>query len=142
MSMETQMLTKFVRAGLIASMVMTGLAATPAAAHGRYDRAYDYNDRGYPYEGRWSRGEGRYDRGRTYDYDDGRGYRDRRYRHHNSRCGSGTTGAILGAVAGGLLGREIGRGGRYNRGSTTGLIIGAGTNALVGREIDRNGNCR
>jgi hypothetical protein len=45
----------------------------------------------------------------------------------------------LGAVAGALLGGEIGRGSSYRR-SGTGTIIGAGAGALIGREIDR-GNC-
>ena len=57
------------------------------------------------------------------------------------RCSSGTTGTILGAVAGGLLGGEIGRGSSYRGRSTTGTIIGAGAGALLGREVD-GGNCR
>jgi hypothetical protein len=40
------------------------------------------------------------------------------------------------------LGREIGRGGRYNEPSTTGLILGAGAGALAGRAIEKGGNCR
>ena len=52
------------------------------------------------------------------------------------RCSS-STGTIIGAIAGGLLGREIaGRGDR-----TVGAIIGAGAGALAGRAIDRN-DCR
>ena len=83
---------------------------------------------------------------------DGRGGQDYAYRggypqhqiyYRGQRCKSGTTGAILGALAGGLLGREIGRGGRYNDPSTTGLILGAGGGALAGRAIERSGNdCR
>lgn len=46
---------------------------------------------------------------------------------------SGTTGAILGAVAGGLLGRAIDGG----RSSAVGTIVGAGGGALLGREIER-----
>jgi len=44
-------------------------------------------------------------------------------------------------VLGGLLGREIGRGGRWDRPSTTGLILGAGAGALAGRAIEQN-DCR
>ena len=56
------------------------------------------------------------------------------------RCNRGTTGTIIGAIAGGLLGREIGRGGYDNRPSTTGTIIGAGAGALAGRAIERSGH--
>jgi hypothetical protein len=140
------MFKQFAQAAAVASVALTGLAATPAFAHDRYERGDYYND-GYRadnddrYEGRrWSRDRGYYDNGSYYD--NRYVYPDRRTRYHSRRCGSGTTGTILGAVAGGLLGRQVGRGGRYNRGSTTGLIIGAGAGALVGREIDRNGNCR
>jgi len=65
------------------------------------------------------------------------------YRHRHDRgyqCHSGTTGALIGAVLGGLLGREIGRGGYYDRPSTTGLIVGAGAGALAGRAVGRSGN--
>jgi len=140
------MIKQLAQAAALASMALTGLAATPALAHDRYVRGDYYGDpyRGDDddrYEGRhWSRNRGYHDNG--YYNENRYAYPDRRYRYNNRRCGSGTTGTILGAVAGGLLGREVGRGGRYNRGSTTGLIIGAGAGALVGREIDRNGNCR
>ena len=140
------MFKQIAQAAVVASVALTGLAATPAFAHDRYERGDYYNDgyRGHSddrHEGhRWSRNRGYYDNG--YYNDNRYAYPDRRSRYNHRRCGSGTTGTILGAVAGGLLGREVGRGGRYNRGSTTGLIIGAGAGALVGREIDRNGNCR
>ena len=89
-------------------------------------RDYGYRDRHY---------------GRRHAYRD-YGYRDRYYgRRH--RCGSGTTGAIIGGAAGALLGREIGRGGRgyysYRRGNgTTGAIVGGAAGALIGREIGRS----
>ena len=143
------MIKQLVQAAAIASVALTGLAATPALAHDRYQPG-DYYDNSYRgdldedrYEGRRWSDPRRYDNGYYNNgYDNRYAYPDRRYRYNNRRCGSGSTGTILGAVAGGLLGREVGRGGRYNRGSTTGLIIGAGAGALVGREIDRNGNCR
>ncbi|MBB5709116.1 glycine zipper 2TM domain-containing protein [Sphingomonas xinjiangensis] len=119
---------------LAATVTMGGMAATPAAAQ-RYD-GYGYQDRGYRDGYRGYRG----DRGHREDrgYRNYRGYRgDRGYR----RCSSGTTGTILGAVAGGLLGGEIGRGNSYRGRSTTGTIIGAGAGALLGREVD-GGNCR
>ena len=68
------------------------------------------------------------------------GYYDARYSNHQNqyRRDDGSTGTIIGAIAGGLLGREIaGRGDR-----TVGTIIGGAAGALLGREIDRDGNCR
>lgn len=88
--------------------------------NGYYGRGYDsYYDRGY------SR------------YDDGRYYGRTRYR---GRCGSGTTGAIIGGAGGALIGRSIARGGSYyRRGSgTTGAIVGGAVGALLGREIGRS----
>ncbi len=62
-------------------------------------------------------------------------YRDQRaYR----RCSDGTTGTIIGAIAGGLLGRAI-----DNRGDhATGTIGGGVGGALAGRAIERDaGDC-
>lgn len=57
------------------------------------------------------------------------------------RCNKGDTGLLVGAVAGGLLGRTIDtRGDR-----TIGTLVGAGAGALAGRAIersDRPGYCR
>jgi Glycine zipper 2TM domain len=83
-------------------------------------------------------------------YRDGRYYRpyrlsynDRVYRGGNGRyyCrrSDGTTGLIVGAAVGGLLGNEVGRG----RSNTLGAIIGAAGGGLLGREIERgNVSCR
>lgn len=114
---------------ILAATLISGIfTAMPAAA-----QDYGYRD-GYRYS--------RYDR----DYRDYRAYRgDRpdyayRDRYYRQRCSDGTAGTILGAIAGGLLGGEIGRGSSYRR-SGTGTIIGAGVGALAGREVD-GGNCR
>ena len=69
-------------------------------------------------------------------YDQGdRGYRARQ------QCDKGSTGLLLGAVAGGLLGRTVDtRGDR-----TLGTLLGAGAGALAGRAVersDRPGYCR
>jgi len=133
-------MNKLVQIAAAASVVLTGFAATPAMAD-RY-RPGDYYRGGYEQ----SYGNGYDRRGfdqRGYDrrYDD-RGYDQRYDRRQFRNCrNSGTTGTILGAVVGGLLGREIGRGGYRNRPSGTGLILGAGAGALAGRAIERNG-CR
>jgi uncharacterized protein YcfJ len=124
---------------MIAIGLTTFAVSTPASAHNGYNRQYYdsyqrqyYDDRGYAY---------------PVNYDDRRGYDDRRdydlrdrRRFRSDKCRSGTTGTILGGVVGGLLGREIGRGGRFNRPSTTGTIIGAGAGALAGRALEKSGN--
>lgn len=113
---------KSLGAMVAAATLVTGLSAAPASARHHYDRGYGY-DYGY-------------DDG--YSYHDRRDYRyDRRYR--GSRCDRGTGGTVIGAVAGGLAGREIAR--RGNR--TEGAIIGAAVGALAGRAIDKaDSNCR
>ncbi len=98
------------------------------------------NQTGYGYYGGYGRGYA-YDRG----YRDDRVYRgDRGYyldRGYARRCNDGTTGTVLGAIAGGLLGRTIDtRGDR-----TLGTVLGAGAGALAGRAVersDRPGYCR
>lgn len=133
-----------VNMGAALAMGAASLAATatPAMARDGYYRGYDrgdYYDRGGDrgYRGDYYRGY----RGDRYYRNNGyRGYRgDRGYRCRDN----GTGGTIIGAIAGGLLGNEIGKGGRdrygYRRGDgTTGAIIGAGVGALAGRAIDRN----
>jgi hypothetical protein len=79
-------------------------------------------------------------------YRDGRYYQDRRltsrdriYRGSNGqyycRRSDGTTGLIIGAIGGGLLGRAI----APNSSKTLGTILGGVGGALIGREIGRNG---
>lgn len=101
--------------GLVgATVAMTASALVPATAADaqRYGRRYHQN-----YEERVYRGE---------DY----GYRPIK------RCSDGTAGAIVGAIAGGLLGRVIdSRGDR-----ALGTILGAGGGALAGRAIEREGS--
>ena len=64
-----------------------------------------------------------------------RGADDRYY----CRRSDGTTGLIVGAALGGLIGNRLERG----QSSVAGTLLGATTGALLGREIDRgNLNCR
>lgn len=97
-----------------------------APAHGK--RAKDakrYDARGRYYEPVVITREDRVWRG-----NDGRYY---------CRRDNGTTGLVVGAAAGALLGREIDGG----RDRTAGTIIGAAAGGLLGREIDRGGlRCR
>jgi uncharacterized protein YcfJ len=126
---------KMIRTAVLASVAAVGFAATPALAHDDY-----YGRRPDTYR------QSEYDARNSYDnrgYDNRGRYADRHYNrnYQQCRCNSGTTGTILGAIAGGLLGREIGRGGYRNQPSTTGLIVGAGAGALAGRAIDKSGSC-
>lgn len=74
------------------------------------------------------------DNRRYYTTDNGIRY----WRGNNGRyyCkkSNGTTGLLIGGVAGALIGRTIDGG----RDKTVGTIAGAAVGALVGREVDRN----
>jgi hypothetical protein len=104
---------------------------TPVAAYGRgdWDDDDDWRDR---------RDRRRY-RDRDRDWDDGRrlGRRDRVWRgrdgRYHCRRDDGTTGLVIGAGVGALLGRQVDR--RGDR--TLGTILGAVGGGLLGREIDR-----
>lgn len=90
------------------------------------DRYRDDYRRGYRANGYY--GEPAYRGVQTWRGDDGRYY---------CRRSDGTTGLIVGGVAGALLGREVaGRRGDH----TAGAILGAAGGALLGRAIDRSGS--
>lgn len=65
-------------------------------------------------------------------YYKGRIWKDSRGRYRCKRS-NGTTGLIVGAAGGALIGRAIDTRGER----ATGTILGAAAGALVGREIDR-----
>ena len=72
---------------------------------------------------------------RYYDrngYYNGPTWRDNRGRYRCRRS-NGTTGLIVGAAGGALIGREIDGG----RDRTTGTNLGAAAGALIGREVQR-----
>jgi uncharacterized protein YcfJ len=105
-----------------AALAMGAAAVAPTAADAqryygdRYQRGY-YDQRDY----------------RSYDR---RGY-DRRY-NYNRRCSNGTTGTIVGAIAGGLLGRAIDtRGDR-----TLGTVLGGVGGAVAGNAVEKSNNPR
>jgi len=121
---------------------------------GREDRDYRRYDRRDPPREWRSYDAGRVERGQPY-YDAARYYRsgpayqsyrlgpnDRVYRGYDNRyyCrrDDGTTGLIVGGMAGGVLGQIIAPGGY----KTLGVLLGAGAGALVGRAIDDGVECR
>lgn len=61
--------------------------------------------------------------------------RDGRY---YCRRGNGTTGLVIGAAGGALIGRAIDSHGER----TTGTILGAAAGALLGREVQRSMKCK
>ena len=98
----------------------------------RGERHYNDHDRRQVYNSR-----ARYDQPRRVSRDD-RVRRGRDGRYYCERE-NGTTGLIIGAAGGALLGREI-DGGRER---TLGTVLGGAVGALLGREIDRSDDkCR
>ncbi|MCW3835919.1 glycine zipper 2TM domain-containing protein [Sphingomonas canadensis] len=67
---------------------------------------------------------------KRYAYREWRGRDGRMY----CRKPNGTTGLVVGAAAGALIGRSVDTHGER----TTGTLIGAAAGALIGRDIDRN----
>lgn len=105
-----------------------------------YDRGYDRDD-DRRYERRYDSGHDRNYRSARYDERisrDTRIWRGRDGRYYCQRE-NGTTGLLIGAAVGGLIGHEVaGRGDR-----TLGAILGAAGGAILGRSIDRsNSRCR
>ena len=99
---------KLILAGAMVTMAVPAtmiVPVEPASAQSRY-----YRD-GYYYGPTW---------------------RDRQGRLRCRRA-NGTTGLVIGAAAGALVGRAIDGG----RSRTTGTLVGAAAGALIGREVDR-----
>lgn len=113
---------KFIVATSMAAALAPMVVATPAEARPHRHHHRHYN--GHQYYG------GRYYRGDVWRGRDGRYY---------CRRSNGTTGLIVGGVAGALLGRAIDTHGER----ATGTILGAAGGALLGRAIERdNARCR
>lgn len=130
----TKILFKKLTTALSLGLISLGAAtATPAVARDHY-RSGDYYrgyDRGY-HKG-WDKHRGKYYRGDYYRggryYEDARYYRGDRYRCRDN----GTGGAIIGAIAGGLLGNEV----AHRGDKTTGAVLGAAIGAVAGHAIDK-----
>ena len=127
-------------AAVVAIPTAPALADPPpwAPAHGRRDHDARYDRyRGNTYQGRyWDGEQRRYYAERRLGRNDRIWMRNGRY---YCRRSDGTTGLIVGAALGGVLGNSIaGRGDR-----TLGTILGVAGGGLLGREIDRgNVRCR
>lgn len=138
-----------IRTATVAALLASFVGLQPAPAMALDHQSRDRRDR---YEDRWDRHDdkknhrevrrGYWDPARDYRRDDRRyrprrmGRNDRIYRGSDNRyyCrrDDGTTGLIVGGIAGGVLGHIIAPGGS----KTLGAIIGAGAGALIGRAID------
>lgn len=136
------------------------VAAAPASHSAAYDNSAVWGDHAAAnhkrkhqrHHDRYDRYDSRYD---SRNYGSGYGYQQTYYDepvHANTRVwrgdngqyycrkSNGTTGMLIGAAGGALLGREIA--GRYGD-RTLGAILGAAGGALLGREIARSGTrCR
>jgi hypothetical protein len=120
------------RQHLIAALLSVAVAApamvpTDAVAQRRDDRRWqgDRDDRNWDPAGSYR--DGKYRERRL-------GRNDRIYRGKDGRAyckrSDGTTGLVIGALGGGVLGNIIG-------GGTLGTLAGAGGGALLGRSVDR-----
>jgi hypothetical protein len=120
---------------MMISALLIGLAApvalpAPAMAQ-HHNNRHDYRWNGDRNDHRWNPAS-HYRRG---NYKARRlGRNDRIYRGNDGRyyCrrNDGTTGLVIGGIAGGLLGNAV-------SGNTLGTLIGAGGGALLGRSVDR-----
>jgi hypothetical protein len=118
------------------AVAAAGMAASvPAAArdyshHNRHEQSYrDRYGNDTRYYGRNYHSEPAYRNARTWRGDDGRYY---------CRRNDGTTGLIVGAAAGALLGRAVDGG--YNH--TLGTVLGGVAGALLGKSVAQGTTCR
>ncbi|NYD91470.1 glycine zipper 2TM domain-containing protein [Sphingomonas melonis] len=127
---------------ILATVAMVSPIAIDPVSAQRGDRYQD--QRGDRYQDR--RGDYRWQGDNNRDWEPSQAYRDGRYRErrlgrndriYRGRDGrayckrnDGTTGLVVGAVGGGVLGNLVG-------GGTLGTLLGAGGGALLGRSVDR-----
>lgn len=140
------MIQKLGLIGAAIATVATGtIAAAPAQAQyyggNGYSRGYygnGYDNGRQAYRGNRYAGQPYGYYGNNGGYYGSRAYYGRNGYNYGYRCRSnGTTGTVLGAIVGGLLGdAAVGRRGD----GTAGAIVGAGVGALAGRAIERNGD--
>jgi len=126
---------KMMMVALMASLATPAALPVPAMAqhHGRRDYRWNGDRNNNHWDPADHYHSGNYKARRL-------GRNDRIYRGRDGRyyCrrNDGTTGLVIGGIAGGLLGNAV-------AGGTLGTLIGAGGGALLGRSIDRgNIQCR
>jgi hypothetical protein len=125
----------------VAALAMPAtMLPAPAMAQDWHNRGDNRgNDRGGDYSWRGNGNNNGWEPSRSYRED--RRYRERRLGRNDSvyrggdgryycRRNDGTTGLVIGAIGGGVLGNVVG-------GGTLGTLLGAGGGALLGRSIDR-----
>ena len=119
--MKKTILSAVIAATALTSVPAFGDPPSWAPAHGRRNHERNENYERSDYQRNYSRTDNgvNYWRG-----DDGRYY---------CRRSNGTTGLLVGAALGALLGRSVDR--RGDR--STGTILGAAAGALLGREVER-----
>lgn len=112
----------------------------------RVTRVEQINRRGDSYRPQecWNEGSNRHEGG-YYRDDDGRlyydgGYSDGRSREGDSRKSSNTGGTIVGALVGGALGNQVGKGDGRTAATIVGALIGAGIGKHTGDGYDRYRN--
>ena len=140
--MRSMMSVAIVAAFLLPTLPVMADPPPWAPAHGRRAKDAEREEQRDRYE---DRDHDRDDRARFYYRDDHRHHErrlvrydevvyhgdDGRYYCHRS---DGTTGLIVGAVAGGVVGSQLARG----RSAALGTILGVAGGALIGQAIDRD----
>jgi outer membrane lipoprotein SlyB len=115
------------------AFAMALIVALPLGACATNDGRSGYNHRGDRYDRDYSRDGNHARHHRRQLRDNDLIYRDRNGNYYCKRD-DGTTGTIVGAIAGGVLGNVIAPGGS----KTLGTIVGAVGGGIAGRAIDRN----
>lgn len=143
-------MNKWIFASLSATILLSGGCASTGSyddgGYGYYDSGYhdqygryDYNNpdprHGGYYADNYYRGDRRYRERRLSSND--RVYRGRDGKYYCRRS-DGSTGLIVGGIAGGALGNVVAPGDS----KTLGTILGAIGGAVAGREIDRSDDVR
>ncbi|EGD59220.1 hypothetical protein Y88_1282 [Novosphingobium nitrogenifigens DSM 19370] len=114
---NSKWLTRLAPALLLPAMLATAPGVALAHPHDHYGRDYHEDRPVGPRDRIWRGDDGRY----------------------HCRRSNGTTGLLIGAGVGALVGRSLDSGGDH----ATGTILGAAGGALLGRSIDRNNvRCR
>ncbi|USU08674.1 glycine zipper 2TM domain-containing protein [Sphingomonadaceae bacterium OTU29MARTA1] len=124
--MKTGLLSLLAAVAMVSPVAMEPAAAQRADYRWQGDRGRNWEPSQHYRSGKYrERRLGRNDR--IYKGRDGRAY---------CRRNDGTTGLVVGALGGGVLGNLVG-------GGTLGTLLGAGGGAVLGRSIDRgNVKCR